>query len=62
VALRAQRPPTRAYALLATYLLCGALGLFGVGLAFAGDDGSRGALLALGGAIFTLGSAPAPGR
>lgn len=61
VALRARPPRTHFYALLATYLLCGALGIFGTLLAFAGDDGSRGALLALGGAIFTLGTAPGPG-
>lgn len=62
VALRAQAPRTRLYALLTTYLSCIALGVFGAVLSFAGDDGSRGALFALGGAIFTLGSPPGLGR
>ena len=51
----------RVRALLATYALSAALGLFGAGLALAGDDGSRGALFALAGAIFTLGTPPGLG-
>ncbi len=58
VAVRARSPQSRFRALLAVYVLCGALGVFGTFLAFAGDDGSRGALFALGGAIFALGSPP----
>jgi hypothetical protein len=62
VALRAGSLRVRFTALLATYVACCALGLFGALLAFAGDDGTRGALFALGGAIFTLGSPPGFGR
>jgi len=62
LALRASRPRSRFAALLATYLGCCALGVFGAVLAFAGDDGSRGALFALGGGIFTLGSPPGSDR
>ncbi|MCC6641076.1 MAG: hypothetical protein IT386_07935 [Deltaproteobacteria bacterium] len=49
-------------ALIATYALCATLGLFGLGLALAGDDGSRGVLFAVGGAIFALGTPPGSGR
>jgi hypothetical protein len=62
IALRTQTPRAHCYALLATYLCCGALGVFGAFLAFSGDDGSRGSLFALGAAIFTLGSPPGFGR
>lgn len=51
----------RVRALLATYLLSAALGVFGAFLALLGDDGSRGALFALGGAIFTVGTPPGLG-
>ena len=58
VVVRARSPQARFRALLAVYVLCDGLGVFGTLLAFAGDDGSRGALFALGGAIFALGSPP----
>ncbi len=61
VALRSRSPRSRRVALLVTYGLCASLGIFGAALAFAGDSGSRGALFALGAAIFTLGSPPRPG-
>lgn len=61
VAQRARAPRTRFQALLGTYLACGGLGLFGAALAWLGDDGSRGALFALGGAIFTIGTPTGPG-
>lgn len=62
MAQRAQAPSTRLRALLGTYLLCASLGGFGLFLAVSGDDGSRGALFALGGAIFAVGTPPGFGR
>jgi len=44
--------------LLVTYVLCGLLGVLGAGLTLAGDEGRRGALYALAGGIFALGSTP----
>jgi FtsH-binding integral membrane protein len=58
LALRSAAPRTRLYALLTTYLLCAGLGVFGVALVLAGDEGTRGALYALGAAIFCIGSPP----
>ncbi len=55
---RSRSARTRFYSLLATYLLSAALGVLGVCLTLLGDDGSRGALFAIGGAVFTLGSPP----
>lgn len=61
IALRSRDGHSRRTALLVTYALCGVLGVFGAALAFLGDDGSRGALFALGAAIFALGSPPRSG-
>ena len=61
-ALRAASPRARLRAVVATYLLCAALGLAGAALVLAGDDPGRGVLFALGGAIFTLGTPPGVGR
>lgn len=57
-AQRASAASTQLRALGATYGLCAALGLFGAVLALAGDDGERGTLFALGGAIFAIGTPP----
>lgn len=47
---------TRVRAIVAAWLLGGLLGVLGAGIALVGGDGRRGALYALAGAIFTVGS------